>query len=134
LPATVEGRPVRHALEARHESFRHPEFVALLRAHKVAVVTAGDSEYPQIADITAPFVYARIMGTTEKAKLGYQPAALDAWVERAQAWAAGRVQQDLATVATAPKTPAPCDVFLYVISGFKEKNPAAAMALIERLG
>ena len=133
LPKSVEGRRVRHALEARHESFRHPDFVALLRAHDVAVVTAGDSEYPQVADITAPFVYARIMGTQEKAKLGYQPAELDRWVERAQAWAAGRVHKDLDTVAPAPKTAAPRDVFLYVISGFKEKNPAAAMALIERL-
>ena len=26
------------------------------------------------------------------------------------------------------------EVFLYVISGFKERNPAAAMALIERVG
>ena len=73
------------------------------------------------------------MGTQETAKLGYQPAELDRWVERAQAWAAGRVHKDLDTVAPAPKTAAPRDVFLYVISGFKEKNPAAAMALIERL-
>ncbi len=112
LPATVGGRRVRHAIEARHESFRHPDFVALLRAHEVAVVTAGDSEYPQIADITAPFVYARIMGTTETAKLGYQPAELDRWAERALHWAAGRVPEDLATVAPAPKTQAPRDVFL----------------------
>ena len=133
LPKSVEGRRVRHALEARHESFRHPEFVALLRAYEVAVVTAGDSEYPQIADITAPYVYARIMGTQEKATLGYQPAQFDRWIERAQSWASGRVHEDLETVASAPKTAAPRDVFLYVISGFKEKNPAAAMALIERL-
>jgi hypothetical protein len=26
------------------------------------------------------------------------------------------------------------DVFLYVISGFKIRNPAAAMAMIQRLG
>ena len=133
LPKTVEGRRVRHALEARHESFKHPDFVALLREHEVAVVTAGDSEYPQVADITAPFVYARIMGTTEKAKVGYQPAELDRWVERAREWAAGRTHKDLDTVAPAPKKAEPRDVFLYVISGFKEKNPAAAMALIERL-
>jgi uncharacterized protein YecE (DUF72 family) len=119
LPKTVGGRRVRHALEARHESFRHPDFVALLREHDVAVVTAGDSEYPQIADITAPFVYARIMGTTAKAKLGYPPAALDRWIERARDWAAGRVHKDLDTVAPAStiKTE-PRDVFLYVISGF----------------
>jgi len=29
---------------------------------------------------------------------------------------------------------APRDVFLFFISGAKERNPAAAMALLERLG
>ncbi|MEX1109070.1 MAG: DUF72 domain-containing protein, partial [Dongiaceae bacterium] len=70
LPRSVEGCSVRHAVEVRHESFATPEFVALLRDHGVAIVTAGDSKYPQIADATAPFVYARIMGAEEKAKTG----------------------------------------------------------------
>ena len=39
----------------------------------------------------------------------------------------------LETVAP-PAEPAARDVFLYVISGAKVRNPAAAMALIERLG
>ena len=38
----------------------------LLLGHGVAVVIAGDSEYPEIADVTAPFVYARIMGTAKE--------------------------------------------------------------------
>ena len=74
LPKSVEGRPLRHAVEVRHDSFRSPAFVALARDKGVAIVVAGDSEYPQIADPTAPFVYARIMGTTEKAPAGYSPA------------------------------------------------------------
>jgi uncharacterized protein YecE (DUF72 family) len=65
LPKTVEGRPIRHAVEVRHESFRNPDFIALAREYGVAVVIAGDSAFPQIADLTAPFAYARIMGTTE---------------------------------------------------------------------
>jgi uncharacterized protein YecE (DUF72 family) len=134
LPHSVEGRAVRHAVEVRHESFATPDFVALLRAHEVAIVTAGDSNYPQIADAAAPFVYARIMGTEEKAKTGYLPAALEGWAKRAQAWAAGDVPADLATVAKPLSAKGGRDVFLYVISGFKEKNPAAAMALIERIG
>jgi uncharacterized protein YecE (DUF72 family) len=133
LPAEVEGRRVRHAVEVRHASFRAPEFVALARAHGVAVIVGADSEFPQIADVTAPFVYARIMGTREDEPAGYAPAALDAWAERARRWAAGGAPDDLETVA-APAEEAPRDVFLYVISGAKQRNPAAAMALIERAG
>ncbi len=133
LPKTVEGRAIRHAVEVRHESFRVPEFVALARAHGVAVVVTGDSTYPQIADVTAPFVYARIMGTTEAEPLGYSDAALDRWAKRARTWAAGGVPDDLELVA-AHKGKKPRDVFLYVISGHKAKNPAAAMRLIEIVG
>jgi uncharacterized protein YecE (DUF72 family) len=115
LPKTVEGRPIRHAVEVRHESFRTPAFTALARDHGVAVVIAGDSEYPRFTDPTAPFVYARIMGTTESEPNGYSDANLDTWADQARRWSAER------------------DVFLYVISGFKQRNPAAAMALTERL-
>lgn len=133
LPKSVEGRTLRHAVEVRHESFKVPEFVDLLRAHEVAVVAAGDSDFPQIADATAPFVYARIMGTTEGTKSGYTPKALDAWAERAKAWAAGGVPDDLHTVASPAQSKGGRNVFLYVISGFKQSNPEAAMALLKRV-
>jgi uncharacterized protein YecE (DUF72 family) len=135
LPAKVEGRAIRHALEVRHESFCDPAFVALARKHKVAVVVAGDSKYPQIADLTAPFVYARIMGTVERYKSGYSKAALDGWAHRARCWAAGETPEDLHLVdaGTLGSKLASRDVFLYVISGFKVANPFAAQALIERL-
>lgn len=133
LPAKVDGRTIRHAVEVRHESFCDPAFVALARKYRVAVVMAGDSKYPQIADVTAPFVYARIMGTTEKQAKGYAKAALDRWTARAQSWAAGAAPDDLQTFGKAPPKAAARDVFLYVISGHKVHNPAAAMALIERL-
>jgi uncharacterized protein YecE (DUF72 family) len=134
LPERVEGRTVRHAVELRHDSFRSADVVALAREYGVAIVLAGDSRYPQIADLTAPFVYARIMGTTEAAPLGYAEEDLDRWVDRARLLVSGTVPTDLATVgkATAGKTGR--DVFLYVISGFKARNPAAAMAMIQRLG
>lgn len=132
LPGSVEGRTVRHAVEVRHDSFRTPEFVDLARSYGVAVITAADGAYPQIADPTADFVYARIMGTSESEAAGYSPAALDTWAERAKAWAAGRVPDGLQAVGEPPKANGR-EVFLYVISGFKERNPAAARALIERL-
>jgi uncharacterized protein YecE (DUF72 family) len=133
LPKSVDGLPIRHAVEVRHESFKSPDLIALAREHEVAVVIAGDSEYPDIADVTAPFVYARIMGTIEDEEQGYVAAALDQWAKRAKTWAAGGSPEDLATVAAPQFDAAGREVFLYVISGAKERNPAAAMALIERL-
>ncbi len=131
LPKTVEGRAIRHVVEVRHDSFRTKQFVALVRAYGVAIVMAGDSDYPQIADVTAPFVYARIMGTTEPN--GYDDAALDRWSACARAWAAGKAPAGLQTVEAAKPDKVARDVFLYVISGAKQRNPAAAMALLARL-
>jgi uncharacterized protein YecE (DUF72 family) len=116
LPKKLAGQPLRHALEVRHESFHSEEFIQLARRYGVAIVIAGDSPYPEIAEVTAPFVYARIMGTKKSRKSGYSDAALDRWAARANVWA---------------KTG---EVFLYVIGGDKVRNPAAAMTLIERIG
>lgn len=134
LPKSIEGRAIRHAVEVRHDSFRTPDFVALARDYGVAIIIAADGEHPQIADLTAPFVYARIMGTKENEAAGYAPADLDAWAARAKAWAAGGAPEDLAYAGERkPGMGEPRDVFLFVISGHKVSNPAAAMALIERL-
>ena len=117
LPAKAGGRKLRHAIEVRNDSFCTPQFSALARKYRVAIVLAGDAGFPEIVDTHAPFVYARLMGTTARPRAGYAARDLDKWASRAQTWAtAGR------------------DVYLYVISGAKVRNPAAAMALIERLG
>ena len=84
--------------------------------------------------MTAPFVYARIMGTAEKEPLGYPAAALKRWAERAKLWAAGGIPEELERVAPQTSDGVGRDVFVYVISGHKARNPAAAKALIERLG
>jgi uncharacterized protein YecE (DUF72 family) len=133
LPKSVNGVAIRHAVEVRHESFRSPAFIALARKYGVANIVDADGDYPQIADVTAPFVYVRIMGTNEKEKIGYSDKALDLWTKRAQQWAAGGAPEGLKTVGEHASEEAGRDVFLYVISGFKERNPAAAMALMGRL-
>lgn len=133
LPDSVEGRKLKHSVEVRNDSFAAPDFVELVRKYNVAVITAGDSKFPQIADPTADFVYVRIMGTDEKHQKGYSEAELDAWAKRAQAYAAGDIPDDLRSVSEKNAGKTPRDVYLYVISGHKELNPAAAMALIERL-
>ena len=115
LPAKVDGLPLRHAIEARHPSFDCEEFFAVMRQHQVAIVEAGDSKYPHIQARTAPFSYLRVMGTKASAPKGYAPAALARWRERAQELAGSG------------------DVFLYFISGAKERNPLAARALIATL-
>jgi uncharacterized protein YecE (DUF72 family) len=132
LPKEVDGRSLRHVVEVRHESFRSTDFIALVRKHGVAVVIAGDSAYPQIADVTAPFVYARIMGTHKTAESGYSDAALDVWAARAQAWASGAVPDGLDCIEPQSADGKTRDVFIYVISGHKVRNPAAAMSLIRK--
>jgi uncharacterized protein YecE (DUF72 family) len=134
LPKSYYGRSLLHAVEVRHESFLTPDFIALAREAGVAVVIAADSHYPQIADVTAPFVYARIMGALETEKLGYSEADLDLWAARAKMWASGGEPDGLEHVYSKRDDRRPRDVYLYFISGEKRLNPAAAVALIKRLG
>jgi len=134
LPAKRDGRILRHAIEVRHTSFAVPEFVQLARRHGVAIVLAGDSAYPQIANPTAAFSYLRIMGTVETRREGYAAAALTRWAQRARALAAGEAPKGLTVIPDTVAAEARArDVFLYVISGAKQHNPAAARALLERL-
>jgi uncharacterized protein YecE (DUF72 family) len=133
LPKKLGGRMLRHAIEVRHDSFCTPEFVLLARAHQVAIVIAADAGYPQIADVTAPFVYGRIMGTSEKERKGYSNQAIDRWAERARLWSSGDAPKELKTLYSQQETAEVRDVYIYVISGYKAHNPAAALALIERL-
>jgi uncharacterized protein YecE (DUF72 family) len=133
LPNEAQGQVLRHAVEVRHASFRCSEFIALLRERAVAVVVAADSDYPQIADATAPFVYSRIMGTESKHALGYSEAALKLWAARARAWASGAAPDGLDYLEPQRAHGKSRDVYLYVISGHKVRNPAAAAALIQRL-
>lgn len=133
LPERHGDHVFRHAVEVRHETFRCEEAVTIARERDVAIIIAGDSDYPQIADVTADFVYARIMGTTEDHSLGYSDDMLDLWAARAKAWASGTAAEGLKTVGPAVADGKARDVYLYVISGHKVLNPAAAMALISRL-
>ena len=106
----------------------------MARRSSAAIVYADHATYPAIADLTADFVYARLMGCAEEEETGYPPAALDAWAARLRAWAKGGEPQDLPRVAAPVGKPAPRDCFVYFISGAKERNPAAAMALLRHLG
>jgi uncharacterized protein YecE (DUF72 family) len=134
LPKEVEGRLIHHVVEVRHPSFRVSEFAALLHRYGVATVIADSESFPQIPDVTAPFVYARLQRASKAIETGYSAADLAAWASRAKQWSAGNYPEDLQWIGEHGKhTAMPRDVFIYMINGDKTMAPAAAMALIERL-
>ena len=133
LPGSQNGLPLRHALEVRHESFRDPAFLALARERNAAVVFA-DTKYVSIADQTADFTYARLLGAQEEEPQGYPATDLDRWADAARAWARGEAPEGLDYVETPEAKSAKRDVFLFFINGAKVRAPAAAEALIERVG
>ena len=95
LPKKQDGLPLRHAVEVRNPSFIDPDFIALARKKDVAVVYAEHFEYPEIADVTADFVYARLQKGDDAIETAYPAKALDKWAERTKVWANGGVPDDL---------------------------------------
>ena len=134
LPRDLNGYALRHVLEVRHDSFMCEEYLALARSHRFPTVYTDSPDHPSIADATGDFIYARLMQSRSSIKTGYAPADLDAWALRAQQWAQGQAPAGLNYVEKEPEKAAARDVFVYFISAAKERNPAAAMALRERLG
>lgn len=133
LPGKVDGRRMRHVLDVRNPGFVDADVLARLRRHGFATVFTDSTEHPSFADTTADFVYARLMRSRTEVPTGYPPAALAAWAKRARTWAGGGEPEDLPRIgAAAPAGPAR-DVFVFFISAAKERNPAAAMALIRKL-
>jgi uncharacterized protein YecE (DUF72 family) len=115
LPEKLGKLRLRHALEVRHESFADEAFLALARDRNIAVVTVESEKHPLIVEPTADFAYARLELTQADEPTGYPKPALKKWLKTARDWEKGG------------------DVFLYFISGAKERNPAAAKAMLELL-
>ena len=117
LPDSHLDVPLQHVLEPRHDSFADPRFAELCAARGVSVVFADDESYPCIdATHCGPVVYARLQRQRSEIETGYAPEELDLWAARAREWAAtGR------------------DVYVFMINGAKERAPAAATALAQRL-
>ena len=132
LPETQDGVALRHAVQVRHDSFHVSEFVDLCRAAGVAIVYADSADYPAIADVTGDFVYARLENAESRFTAGYASSKLDEWADAVRVWAKGGVPEGLPTFG-APAEKRARDVFVFMINGAKEKAPAAAMALIERI-
>jgi len=124
---------LRHAIEIRHESFRDPGFIELLRRHEVALVVADTVEWPLLMDLTADFVYCRLHGSTELYRSGYAAEELDRWAGRIEAWSRGAAMTDGNFVATPVADGRPRDVFLFFDNTDKLMAPDDARALMQRL-
>ena len=135
LPKSQGGLPLTHVVEPRHASFMTAEFIALARKYGVVVCLADHFDYPLIPDITGDVVYARLQTGSDDIETAYSSADLDLWAGRLKAYAEGGAPSDLPAVDAANPAPrTPRDVYAFVIHEGKVRAPAAAMAIIERVG
>jgi uncharacterized protein YecE (DUF72 family) len=131
------NRPIRHAIEVRHDSFKDPRFVRLLRKHNVALVIAESARrWPMLQDITADFVYLRLHGDKKVYSSGYSPKALQRWADRIATWAGGGEPTDALKIDTEAKPirkvrPVYC---FFDNTDEKLRAPADAKALMKILG
>jgi uncharacterized protein YecE (DUF72 family) len=135
LPEEVDGRKLRHVLDVRNDSFMTPEFLALARRYRAAVVFTDSPKFPSFANLTTDFVYLRLMNAQPDVPTGYAPDVLAAFASCAQAWAGGAEPAGLPLLAGDAAAPASAtrDVFVFMINGAKERAPAAAMAMLDCL-
>jgi uncharacterized protein YecE (DUF72 family) len=130
LPEKLDGLPLRHVVEVRHDSFKVPEFVQLLAKYNSAPVCAEHFDYPMIADVTADFVYARLQKGSDAIPTCYADADMKSWKKRLETWAEGDIPSDLPRVDPDHKPKKePRDVFAFFIHEGKVNAPQGAMAL-----
>jgi uncharacterized protein YecE (DUF72 family) len=129
------NRPLRHAVEIRHPSFECADFVALLRANRVALVVADTAgSWPYREDVTADFLYLRLHGDRELYASGYTDRALARWARRIRAWAAGREPADARRIVPrAAPAAGPRDVYVYFDNDVKVRAPFDADRLMRML-
>ena len=131
---TDAKRPMRYAVEVRHESFLCPAFIELLRRHEIALCfadTAGIWRY--VEDVTADFLYLRLHGAEQLYWSGYSDAQLDWWASRIDAWRQGREPPDARRIAgPAPRQP-DRDIYVYFDNDAQVRAPFDAIRLAHRL-
>jgi uncharacterized protein YecE (DUF72 family) len=124
-------RPLRHAVEVRHESFRDEAFIALLREYNVALVVADTAgKWPDWEDVTADFMYIRLHGEHELYASGYDDDSLARWASRIRLWSKGKQPDDARLVsAVAPAKAKSRDVYCYFDNDIKVRAPFDAQRL-----
>jgi uncharacterized protein YecE (DUF72 family) len=126
--------PIRHALEIRHESFRVPEFIHLLREHDIALVCADTVDWPRLMDLTSDFMYVRLHGSKVLYVSGYDDVDINAWACRVTAWATGNEPSDAECVIPKPGAQRQArDVYVYFDNDAKVRAPFDAQALMKRV-
>jgi len=134
LPAKLEGLALRHVVEVRNATFAEPKFVGLCRERGVAICNSENENYPYIPDITADFVYMRLLSADDAIETGYTPDELDLWAGRFKEYAQGRVPGDFRPLDRTGPPEGARDVYAYVIHEGKVRAPRAAMELQARCG
>jgi uncharacterized protein YecE (DUF72 family) len=127
-------RRLRHAVEIRNPACVTPEFIALLRRHRIAWVIADTAgRWPYAEDVTSDFVYVRLHGDEKLYESGYAESALQRWAARIQCWSRGTEPRDARRVSsTVALQRAKRDVYVYFDNDSKVHAPFDALAL-ERL-
>ena len=134
----VRHRPLRHAVEIRHESFHSPEFIKLLRRYRIANVVADTVEWPRLMDVTSDFVYCRLHGSEVLYTSGYSDIDLDLWAARVVSWATGKDcdrnhPQNTFACSDPPRPRATRDVYVYFDNDAKVFAPVDAQNLIKKV-
>jgi uncharacterized protein YecE (DUF72 family) len=130
-------RPLRHAIEIRHDSFVTPAFVKLLRKYRCAfTVSETAGRWPLVGDVTADFMYLRLHGEKQLYTAGYGDRALERWAGRIRAWEAGGSPADICCVLPRQSSPGRRrDVFCYLDNtDGKLRAPVDARTLLRKLG
>jgi uncharacterized protein YecE (DUF72 family) len=126
---------LRHAVEIRHESFRDPEFLRLLREYKIALVCADTNKWPRLMDVTTDFIYCRLHGPAELYASGYDEKALGFWRDNIACWAAGGEPHQAERIGSLAKPrKGGRDVFVFFDNDLKVLAPHDAAALMQLLG
>ena len=130
---TDEDRPLRHAIEIRHDSFLSEDFIRLLRRYRIALVCADTVSWPRLVDATTDFVYCRLHGSRELYASGYGPKAIATWADRVAAWAGGNLPSGPRVSPFSRMEACPHDVYVYFDNDMKVRAPSDALALERRL-
>ena len=119
LPREVQGRPLRHVIDARHPSFATEAYLDLLARHDCTTVYTDSEKFPSIPHARCELAYLRLMRSREEVATGYPLDELTPWARGAKEWVgmgAGK------------------EAFVFFINGAKERAPHAAVEFLKQLG
>lgn len=118
LPRELEGRPLRHVLDARHASFACEEYLDLLARHDCTTVYTDSPKFPAIPHARSELAYLRLMRSEADRATGYAPEEIARWVRGAREWVGAGAQRE---------------AFVFFINGAKERAPHAAVEFLKQL-